>query len=32
MPAREELPSTIARSPKHAQDMWTESHDAAVKT
>ena len=32
MPAEEELPSTIARSPKHAQDIWIETHDAAVKT
>ncbi|KQX08191.1 MULTISPECIES: ChaB family protein [unclassified Leifsonia] len=32
MPAREELPSTIARSPKHAQEIWLETHDAAVKS
>jgi len=32
MPAREEMPSTIARSPKHAQEIWSEAHDSAVKT
>ncbi len=32
MPARDELPSTIARSPKHAQDIWIETIDSAVKT
>jgi cation transport regulator ChaB len=32
MPAREELPSTIRRSPKKAQDTWAEVHDSAVKT
>ncbi|WP_084960175.1 ChaB family protein [Thermoactinospora rubra] len=32
MPAREELPSTIARSPKKAQETWIKAHDNAVKT
>ena len=32
MPAAEELPSTLARSPKHAQAIWSEAHDAAVQT
>lgn len=30
MPAREELPSTLERSPKHAQDIWIKAHDSAV--
>lgn len=32
MPAREELPATIKRSPQHAQDIWSATHDAAVET
>lgn len=32
MPAREELPSTIRRSDKHAQDIWAETHDSAVES
>jgi len=32
MPAAEELPSTLARSPKHAQAIWSEAHDAAVQS
>src|SRR4051795_705635 len=32
MPAREELPATIKRSPQHAQDIWSEAHDSAVGT
>jgi cation transport regulator ChaB len=32
MPAREELPSTLARSPKHAQEIWSAAHDSAVET
>ena len=32
MPAREELPATIKRSPQHAQDIWSETHDSAVDT
>lgn len=32
MPAREEMPSTIRRSPKKAQDTWVKAHDSAVET
>jgi len=32
MLASEEIPSTIARSPKHAQEIWAKAHDAAVET
>jgi cation transport regulator ChaB len=32
MPARKELPSTLRRSPKKAQDTWAETHDSAVET
>jgi cation transport regulator ChaB len=32
MPASQELPSTIRRSPKKAQDTWMKAHDSAVKT
>ena len=32
MPAREELPATIKRSPQHAQDVWSATHDSAVQT
>jgi cation transport regulator ChaB len=28
----DEIPSTIARSPKHAQRIWKETHDSAVET
>ena len=31
MPASEEMPDTIKRSPKHAQDIWSAAHDSAVK-
>ena len=31
MPARDELPSTIKRSPKQAQETWIKTHDAAVE-
>ncbi len=27
-----EIPSTIERSDKHAQDIWKKAHDSAVKT
>ena len=27
-----EMPSTIERSDKHAQDIWVETHDSAVET
>ncbi|MCC5574675.1 ChaB family protein [Microtetraspora sp. AC03309] len=32
MPGREELPSTLERSPKGAQETWIKAHDSAVKT
>jgi cation transport regulator ChaB len=32
MPARKDLPSTLKRSPKKAQDTWVETHDSAVET
>ncbi|MEU4832923.1 ChaB family protein [Streptosporangium sp. NPDC023615] len=32
MPAREELPSTLQRSPKKAQETWIKAHDSAVET
>ncbi|MDG4766609.1 ChaB family protein [Solwaraspora sp. WMMD406] len=32
MPAREELPSTLRRSPEKAQDTWSKTHDSAVET
>jgi cation transport regulator ChaB len=32
MPAREELPSTLKRSPKKAQETWIKTHDSAVET
>ncbi len=31
MPAKEEMPSTIRRSPKKAQRTWAKTHDSAVK-
>jgi cation transport regulator ChaB len=31
MPGREELPSTIHRSPRKAQRTWIEAHDSAVE-
>jgi hypothetical protein len=31
MPARKDMPSTIKRSPKKAQDTYVETHDAAVE-
>jgi len=31
MPAKEELPSTLRRSPKKAQETWSATHDAAVE-
>jgi cation transport regulator ChaB len=30
MPASEELPDTLRRSDKHAQALWSKSHDGAV--
>jgi cation transport regulator ChaB len=32
MPSAEEMPDTIRRSPQHAQDIWSEAHDSAVKS
>ena len=32
MPAREELPATLKRSPKKAQETWAKAHDSAVET
>jgi hypothetical protein len=32
MPGRKELPGTLARSPKHAQETWIETHDSAVES
>ncbi|MFF3667734.1 ChaB family protein [Microtetraspora malaysiensis] len=32
MPGREELPSTLERSPKEAQKTWIKAHDSAVET
>lgn len=31
MPAREDLPSTLKRSPKKAQDTYVKTHDSAVR-
>lgn len=30
MPASQEMPDTIKRSPKHAQEIWSKAHDSAV--
>lgn len=32
MPAKEELPSTLQRSPESAQRTWSKAHDSAVGT
>lgn len=32
MPAREEMPSTVQRSPGRAQEVWGKTHDSAVQT
>lgn len=32
MPARDEMPATIKRSDKRAQEIWSKAHDSAVKT
>ncbi|PRY00869.1 ChaB family protein [Allonocardiopsis opalescens] len=32
MPGRQELPSTLQRSPKKAQETWIKAHDSAVET
>ncbi|MFF4989481.1 ChaB family protein [Streptosporangium saharense] len=31
MPVRQELPETLKRSPKKAQDTWIKAHDSAVE-
>jgi len=31
MPAKKEMPSTLARSPEKAQRTWVETHDCAVE-
>jgi cation transport regulator ChaB len=31
VPAKEEMPSTIERSSKKAQDTWAKTHDSAVE-
>lgn len=31
MPASEEMPETLKRSPQHAQEIWAAAHDNAVK-
>ena len=31
MPAREDIPGTLKRSPKKAQDTYVKAHDSAVK-
>ncbi|ALG08520.1 ChaB family protein [Kibdelosporangium phytohabitans] len=32
MPGRENLPSTVRRSSKKAQDTWVKTHDSAIET
>lgn len=32
MPGNRELPDTLKRSPKKAQETWIKTHDSAVKT
>lgn len=32
MPASEEMPSTLERSPEHAQAIWAKAHDSAVES
>ena len=32
MPAKEEMPSTLQRSPKKARDTWGKAHDSAVES
>lgn len=32
MPAKDEMPSTIQRSPKRAREVWSKAHDSAVDT
>ncbi len=32
MPATKEMPSTLKRSPKKAQETWAKTHDSAVES
>ncbi|HYN98024.1 MAG TPA: ChaB family protein [Pilimelia sp.] len=32
MPGRDELPSTLKRSPRKAQETWVKTHDSAVES
>jgi hypothetical protein len=32
MPGRDDLPSTLLRSPRKAQDTWVAAHDSALNT
>jgi len=32
MPARDELPGTLRRSPKKAQETWSKTHDSAAES
>ncbi len=32
MPGKDELPSTLRRSPRKAQETWAQTHDSAVET
>ena len=32
MPPRKDLPATLKRSPKKAQETWSKAHDSAVET
>ena len=32
MPARDDLPATLRRSPRKAQETWIKTHDSAVET
>jgi hypothetical protein len=32
MPGRKDMPSTLKRSPKKAQETWVKTHDSAVET
>jgi cation transport regulator ChaB len=32
VPAEQELPSTLRRSPRKAQETWSKAHDSAVET
>lgn len=32
MPGKKEMPSTLKRSPKKAQETWVKTHDSAVQT